>query len=78
MAALKYCSGEVHTVCFSTTGFAAADGKCSNEKTSMYTTGSMKRATSMSYVDGCTGTWPTEKRLVPTPHNCPARKDHIF
>ena len=25
----------------------------------------MKRSTSMSYVDGCVGTWPKEKRLVP-------------
>lgn len=27
-------------------------------------TGVMKRASSMSYMDGCVGTWPKEKRLV--------------
>lgn len=31
---------------------------------SVSATGVMKRSTSMSYVDGCVGTWPKEKRLV--------------
>jgi len=45
---------------FSPCACAGAGGGVNS--TGVAPTGAMKRSTSMSYVDGCVGTWPKENR----------------